>query len=282
MNMRIFCFSVLFFFITFNDFSQEGKLDKAKSSLKKNTSSSFSSSATKKSKSNSTCDLNNDDVGFENLIFKMVWYAAAYTFYGVFIESPWEMNGRMSSAEFSNYPYKDAKYGNFIYTDSTNYNITRFDLSNHFLIESNNLYGNSFEVDFKFLKRFSLNLNHTTFQENVNGKRDSFNMFSTLLKYHRIRTQRFNLWFGLGFRHVFNDVNKTGLLMGFGSEIFIKKPISIAMSHNWATIGNQSVKNTRLLLKYNIKNYRIASGYQHYKLGVSKIKAFSIGVEASF
>lgn len=282
MNMRIFCFSVLFFFITFNDFSQEGKLDKAKSSLKKNTSSSSSSSVTKKSKSNSTRDLNNDDVGFEHQVFKMVWYAAKYTFYGVFIESPWEMNERMSSAEFSNYPYKDAKYGNFIYTDSTNYNITRFDFSNHFLIESNNLYGNSFEVDFKFLKRFSLNLNHTTFQENVNGKRDSFNMFSTLLKYHRIRTQRFNLWFGLGFRHVFNDVNKTGFLMGFGSEIFIKKPISISVSYNWATIGNQSVRNTRLLLKYNIKNYRIASGYQHYKLGVSKIKTFSIGVEASF
>jgi hypothetical protein len=107
-------------------------------------------------------------------------------------------------------------------------------------------------------------------------------MFSAVLKYHRIRTQRFDAWFGLGFRHIFNDVNKTRFLIGIGGEIFIANPVSLVASHKWATVNSQSVRNTKLLVKYNIKNYRIATGYEQYKLGVSKINAFSIGLEASF
>ena len=86
----------------------------------------------------------------------------------------------------------------------------------------------------------------------------------------------------MGVRRIFNDVNETRFLIGFGGEIFIAKPISLVASHKWATVNSQSVRNTKLLLKYNINNYRIAAGYGGYKLGVSKINAFSIGVEASF
>ncbi len=60
------------------------------------------------------------------------------------------------------------------------------------------------------------------------------------------------------------------------------KPVSILASIKWATINSQSFRNTKLLLKHHVKNYRIAAGYAHYKLGVSKINPFFIGVEASF
>jgi hypothetical protein len=274
--------SLLFTFICFHSFSQEGKLEKAKESLKITNSSGSAGTISAKSSNSSPTTRNNDVSGIENPFARIIWYVAAYTVYGVVFEFPWEMKGRMSAAEISNYPYKEAKYGNFVYTDATNYNITRFDFYNHFLIESKNVYGNDFGVDFRFLKRFALDINYTTFAEKINGNRDAFNMFSTLLKYHRIRTQRFDAWFGLGFRRIFNDVNKTRFLIGFGGEIFIAKPISLVASHKWATVNSQSVRNTKLLLKYNINNYRIATGYEHYKLGVSKINAFSIGVEASF
>ena len=282
MQKKVLVLILLFTSICYNGNCQEGKLKEAKKSLKTTNSSGNPRTTSKKSTKPSSNSTNNFDNGIENPFVRIVWYVAAYTFYGFAIESPWEMKGRMSDAEISNYPYKESKYGNFVYTGATNYNITRFDVYNHFLIENNHLYGNDFGVDFKFLKRFSLDVNYTTFSEKVNGKTDSFNMFSTLLKYHRIRTQRFDAWFGLGFRHVFNDVKETRFLMGFGGEVFIAKPISLVASHKWATVNSQSVKNTRLLLKYHIKNYRIAAGYEYYKLGVSKINAFSIGVEASF
>lgn len=282
MHKKLLVLSILFTLFSFCSFSQEGKLDKAKESLKSSNSSANVVKTSSKSSKTSLTAANNTSTGIENPFARIVWYIAAYTVYGVVFESPWEMKGRMSTAEIAHYPYEKPFHGNFIYTNTTNYNITRFDFYNHFLIESKNLYGNDIGVDFKFLKRFALDINYTTFSENVNNKRDSFNMFSTLLKYHRIRTQRFDAWFGLGFRHVFNDVKETRFLMGFGGEIFIAKPISLVASHKWATINRESVRNTKLLLKYNINNYRISSGYEHYKLGVSKINAFSIGVEASF
>jgi hypothetical protein len=93
------------------------------------------------------------------MVARIIWYVAAYTVYGIVFESPWEMKSRMSTVEIANYPYKEAKYVNFVYTDAINYDITRSDVYNHFLIESKNLYGNNFRIDFWFLKRFAWGVN---------------------------------------------------------------------------------------------------------------------------
>jgi hypothetical protein len=282
MSKKLFILFVLLFTFYYCGYSQEGKLENAKESLK-STQPNASTAKNKRVSSVSSSNEGEMDTSSFALFFRdILWGIAKYTVYGVAIESTFERGGSMHSAEISNYPYKEVSYGNFIYTDATNYNITRFDVYTYFLVENRSLYGVDFGVDFRFLKRFALDVNYTTFQEHIKGQKDSFNMFSTLLKYQRIRTQRFDAWFGIGFRRVFKDVNKTKLLLGFGGEIFVAKPISILASIKWATINSQSVRNTKLLLKYHVKNYRIAAGYAHYKLGVSKINAFSIGVEASF
>lgn len=267
--------------ISFQGFSQDGKLNKAKESLK-STSSSSNTSSSSTSKSKRSSNSNDSDSIFGGFFAQIFIKLFAYSAYGVAIESPFEKEGRMHDAEIAHYPYELASQGNFIYTDSINYNVTRFDVYNRFLVENKNLYGNNLGVDFRFLRRFSLNVDYVYFAEKVNGKKDNFNMFSALLKYHRIRTQRFDVWFGLGATHVANNVNETGFTFGFGGELFIKKPISLLASHKWVSINNQSIRNTKLLLKYHIKNYRFSSGYEHYKLGVSKINTFSFGVEASF
>ncbi|MGY0426237.1 MAG: hypothetical protein ACWIPI_05315 [Polaribacter sp.] len=194
MHKKLLFIALLFFGFSITTFSQEGKLEKGKESLKTtNSSSSSGQISPKKSNSTNSISNNNDNLNPFAGIFLGIF---AYTVYGIAIESPWEMNGRMHSAEISNYPYKEAKYGNFIYTDSTNYNITRFDITNTFVRESKNLYGNNFGVNFHFFKRFVLNVDYLYLTENENGKRDSFSMYSALLKYYRIRTQRFDAWFG--------------------------------------------------------------------------------------
>ncbi|WP_299015158.1 hypothetical protein [uncultured Polaribacter sp.] len=280
MYKKLLIFMVFLAMFSFEGVSQEKKLENAKQSLKSNNSTNNSGTKTSKTSTSSTTVLDDDDD--LNPFARIIFGIAAYTFYGVMFETPWEFNGRMHSAEFSNYPYKESNYGNFIYTNSTNYNIVRLDVYNHFLIENKQLYGNDIGVDFKFFKRFALDVNYTTFLEKVNNRTDTFNMFSALLKYHRIRTQRFNAWFGVGFRSIFNNVNETRFLLGIGGELFLAKPISVFASHKWATINQQSVRNSKLLLKYHLKNYRITFGYEHYKLAVSEIKAFSLGFEASF
>ena len=278
MCKKVLLITVLFFGVNTMLFSQDGKLNKGKESLK--TTSSSNSGGTKSTKKTNSRQSNDDDT--MNPFVGIVWGLFAYTIYGVLVESPWEMDGKMHGSEIANYAYKEKSYGNFIYTDSTNYNITRFDVTNNFVIENSNLYGNNFGINFRFLKRFALDLDYLYLSEKADGKRDSFSLYSALLKYHRIRTQRFDAWFGFGMMYVANNVNKTGFGLGVGSEIFIAKPVSLDFSHKWTNINNQEVHKTKLLLKYHIKNYQVSSGYEHFKIGVSKINAFSIGVGASF
>lgn len=278
MVKKLFMF-ILLIGLGFQTFSQQEKLGNAKESLKsKNTSVTIGKTVVHSTESSTTNTADN----FGNPLIRVLWYAAAYTFYGIVFESPWEINGRMSDAEISNYPYKESKYGNFVYTDSLNYNLVRFDVYNRFLVESKNLFSIDIGVDFRFFKRFSMNGNYTIFLEKVKDQIDSFNMFSALLKYHRIRTQHFDAWFGIGVRRIFNDVKETRFLMGLGGEVFIVKPISFVTSHKWATVNDQFVRSTKLLLKYHAKKYRFSAGYENYRLGLSEINAFSFGVEASF
>lgn len=263
--------------------SQNGKLNSAKKSLNSSNTTSNTSVSITTSRNTTTVSNNNmfaDDI--ENPFLRAVWYVFGYTVFAVFVESPWEKGKRMSDAEIANYPYKKPSYGNFIYTNTTDYNITRFDIYNRFLVENKQLYGNNLGVNFRFLKRFALDANYVVFREKLATNTTNFEMFSSLLKYHRVRTQRFDAWFGIGFTRVFSSVNKTRALFGFGGELFVTKPISMVASHKWATMNNLPVNTTKLLLKYHIKNYRIAVGYEGFKLGKPKIEAFSIGLEASF
>ncbi len=95
---------LLFAFICFHSFSQDGKLEKAKESLKTTNSSGNAGTISAKSSNSSPTTRNNDVSGIQNLFARIIWYVAAYTVYGVVFESPWEMKGRMSTAEIANYP----------------------------------------------------------------------------------------------------------------------------------------------------------------------------------
>lgn len=273
-------FSIVFLFgIQINSFAQDGKLDKGKESLKTSNSSGNNGKTTSKASNNGRNTRNND---LENPFARIIWSIAAYTFYGIVIESPFEKEGKMHDAEIAHYPYELVSQGNFIYTDSTNYNITRVDVLSTFVIENKNLYGNNLDVNFRFLKRFAFGLDYLYLTEKIEDNRDSFALYSALLKYHRIRAQRFDAWFGLGIMHVASTVNKSGFGMGVGAQWFVKKPVSLNFSHKWTNINQQEIHKTKFLLNYHLKNYQISSGYEHFKIGVSKIGAFSLGVGASF
>ncbi|WP_299054419.1 hypothetical protein [uncultured Polaribacter sp.] len=278
-------FVLFLFFITSTvTLSQTGKLAKGKQSLKENRSvkPTFSSSTTKATSSKRSQREYNEDLGFGFLLKELFVKLFAYTAYGLVVESPFEKESKMHDAELSNYPYKQAYFGNYIYTDSINYNITRLDVYTSYVKENNNLSGVNLGVDFRFLKRLSLGVHFTELKEKTITGKESFSSFSSLLKYHRIRTQKIDAWFGLGFLHVGNNVNNSGFAFGLGADWFVTKPVSIRVSHKWANINKREVNNLKLLLKYHINRYHIASGYEHFKIGPSKINTFSVGIGASF
>lgn len=268
---------VIFILIfTITCFSQEGKLEKAKKSLTEETNSNngytqSTSSGTRES-----------FISSGNIFIDVIGTIAFYLTYGIIIESPMEMNTKMHDAEISQYPYKVQKSGNYLYTDSINYKLTRFDISNNFLIENKYLYGNDLAIDFRFLKRMGIEVDYLQLFEKVENMTDKLSVFSAMINYHRVRTQRLDIWFGLGALYVGNTVKKTGFSYGVGGEWFIKNPISLLVSYKGAVLNQKPVNKTKILLKFHLKNFHIASGYQHFTFGVTSINAFSMGAGASF
>jgi hypothetical protein len=184
----------------------------------------------------------------------------------------------MHSAQIST----PSQYGNFIYNDANDFALARLDISNSVVIEDKNLYGNNLNLNFRFAKRLDLEVGYLQLIEKVNGQTEGFSLVTSMLNYHRVRTQRFDLWFGLGAMYVANDVKKWGFAYGAGAEWFIAQPISILASYKGTSIHSQEVSKSKILLNYHLKNYRISSGYEHFSLGVSNIDAFSLGFRVSF
>lgn len=279
---RILVFITLLFALNLPFCAQSGKLEKGKESLKESTSTETSSdgSSTTVKTGRRTRDTN-EESSFRSFFGGIMIDLFRFTAYAVAVESPFELDGRMHDAELANYPYEHPFHGDYIYTNNTNYKIVRFDITNNFVIENSNLYGNNFGVDFRFLRRFGLQFDYLSLTEKVNARKDDFSLYAALINYHRIRTQKLDVWFGLGAMHVGNDVDKTGFGIGLGTEWFVAKPISLEVSHKWTNINNREVNNTKLLMKYHVKKYQISSGYERFKIGVSKIDAFSVGVGVS-
>ena len=271
---------ILIFSITLHSYSQTGKLDLAKESLKQQNSSSNSTASSSTKVSNNR--VKNENPFLEELALFMVKVSIGFA-YQIGVESHFEKEGNMHSADFSKYPYKEPYFGNYVYNDSTNNkSIFRVDIASNFVYESKNLFGNNLNINLKFARRFDLEVGSLQLFEKVNGNTDNFSLYQAMLNYHRIRTQKIDLWFGLGVNYVANDVNEAGFSYGLGSEWFLTKPISILVAFNGTTINSRPVNETRLLLKYYINNFNISTGYEYYSIGVSKINAYSFGIGASF
>ena len=286
--MKVTLATIVFFFgIVTLSFSQNKKLKDAKESLKDNststsTSSSGSSTTTTTTTSNSRRSRRsrrssaNFDSG--NPFLDIATAIALNLTYGIVVESVFERESQMHFAQLS----LPNQYGNFVYADSSNYALARLDLSNNFLIESKNLYGNTLNLNFRFKKRFDIEAGYLQLLERNNGQTEGFALFTTLLNYHRIRTQTVDFWFGLGAMYVANDVKEFGFAYGAGVELFIVKPISILASYKGSSINSREVSKSKIILNYHLKKYSISTGYEHFVLGVSKVNTFSLGFRLSF
>jgi len=269
----------LIFSFSIYSYSQTGKLDVAKESLKQNNIENNSITSSSSKGFNKEDDTNPFLSEFGLLLVRFSIGLA----YQIGVESYLEKEGSMHKANFSKYPYKESYFGNYVYNDSTdNERIFRIDIASSFVIESKKLYGNNFNINLKFAKRIDLELGSLQLFEKVNGNTDNFSLYQIMINYHRIRTQKLDFWFGFGIMYVANDVKETGFSYGLGAEWFLIKPISALITYKGTTINSRPVNKTRILLKYYISNYNISAGYEHYTLGLSKVNSLSVGLGVTF
>lgn len=275
----IFC---VFLLIPIGINSQQGSLESGKNSLQSKESETTKSSTTTRSSRRSNTDDDELDRPIGQLIARLFFHIAAYTTYGVLVETPSEKNTKMHDAEIANYPYQKPYHGTFIYTDSTNYKTTSLSISSSVVRQHKDLFGVNTSLNFRFLQRFDAELGYLYLTEHTPTKNDSYSLYSVMLNYHRVRTQKVAVWYGIGAMYVGDEVAALRPALGVGAQWFVKKPISLKAMHKWAYINDETVGKTSFLLNYHLKKTTISSGYSEFKIGTSIVKTFSLGVGLTF
>ncbi len=272
MKRILFLFS-LFIIISSYSFGQ-GKLKKAEKGLHKS-SNYYSSSTQSRTSSSSSYDDTSLWGGLSMVIIEMGLYA---TYYGL-IESPVERQHFASNAFITKYPYHSSNRGNYAYNWNEDTNLSRITLTNRFIAENNELYGNHINADFRFLKRGSIEADYLQLWENNTFFGDnSLAIFTFLAKYHRVRTEKFNAYWGIGATYVAGDVEELGFTYGIGAEYFFAKPLSVELNYNQSLINTRSSDKLNALLNYHVNQFKVTGGYEYLRIGGVDFSTFSVGL----
>ncbi|GAA4273406.1 hypothetical protein U6A24_19450 [Aquimarina gracilis] len=266
--------------LSFNITQAQGKLEKAEESLAKKEQRNNRNS---RSGNND----NDDDFSENNFLAEtfgaLLVEAVLYTSYYTIIEIPIETEYAASTASITKYPYFNATKGNYAYEWGEDTQVFRTTLSSRFISENSKLYGNHMNLDMRFLQRAGLEIDYLQlWEENTNFGSNSLAIYTALGKYHRVRTERFNAWWGLGAAYVDGEIDEWGFTYGLGAELFFTKPFSLETTFNQTFINEETVNKFTILLNYHVNRYKVSGGYEHLKIGSLDLSTFSVGVGVSF
>src|SRR5210317_1043055 len=219
----------------------QGKLEKAEDDLKSEKSSKYSNEENNGSGSNFFVS------AFEGIFIDALYYIT----YGIFIESGYEVDHLSSTASITKYPYYHSNKGNYSYEWNESTSNYRFTISSRYVYENTRIEGHHFNMDLRFLNRLGLEFNYLQLWESNNNFGDnSLAIYTILAKYNRVRTERFDAYWGIGGTYVDGSVNEWGFTYGLGAEYFIVNPISIESNFNQTIINTNSVNKLNALLNY--------------------------------
>jgi hypothetical protein len=270
-----------FSFILFIGISSYGqsKIGRAEESLKKK-EETIKSSKTKYNSENNNDSNNNLLTEIVGGLFVQIF---AYTAYGIAFESPFEVEHLASNAYLSKQPYYNSKKGNYTYEWNEDTPIFKASLSARYITENSRLKGSHLNVDMRFLKRLGFELNYLQLWENnPNFGNDNLAIYTALPKYQRVRTEKFNAWWGLGASYVDGAINKFGFTYGLGAELFFAKPLSVETNFNQIFINSETVNKFNGLINYHVKTYKLIMGYEHLKIGNQNFSTATLGAGIFF
>lgn len=269
-------FYLIIFMLIFGTtaFYGQGKLEKAEEDLK----------SEKKQESSSDKKTTSSDDNFlvsalGELFIDLVFYSS----YALLIESRAEVENLASDASITKYPYYQANKGNYSYDWDEGTSVSRFTFSSRYIFENTRIEGNHLTMELRFLKRMGLEFDYLQlWEKNPNFGEYSLALYTFMAKYNRIRTEKFDAWWGVGGTLIDGNVNDLGFTYGLGAELFMAKPISIESNFSQTLINNSSTNKFNALLNYHIKRYRLSGGYEHLRIGNQNFSTISLGLSVSF
>jgi hypothetical protein len=263
---------LLFLANSIHCFSQS-KIDRSKQDLNtKSKTDNVNKNNEGDSNYSSDVSINNE---FRNILFQGFMYLTYYSIIGNY-----EFEKHLHS-NLTNYPYSDKLSGNFesSASNSPTINYLRIDLENQILLSHSDLYGNHLKVKVRPYQYFYVqtDLYNLIEYNKLEKKYSNLSLLNFNICYDRIRFDRFNLGWSLGVNYIGNEVKKAGFNYGLNTDVFISKPYSLYSSIKWSSINNVPVNEFELKCKYHKKNYFVAAGYEHLKIGAPTYDLLSIG-----
>lgn len=245
------------------------KIERSESSLKQSSGRSHSDS--------------DDDYDSDNWLVDFFGEIFFYLTYYTFFEFPDEVESPMSQAIITKYPYYASKKGNYNYTVDDNFREFRAELVGRYVSESNDIKAMDLNLDMRFAKRVGVELGYRKlWEKNPEFGNDQLALFNLLVNYHRVRSEQFDLWWGIGTTLVGGSVNQLGFTYNVGAEWFIAKPISMEMNFNQTFINSETVNKFNTMLNYHVNRYKLTGGYDQLKIGSQKFTSLTVGVGVFF
>lgn len=248
----------------------QSKLKTAKSNL--SSSSSSSSTSSRSNSSNNSSFGGSYGAGFFGDLFIELF---AFVGYNTLI-------GDFQYRHFTPYPYY---YGNV--NGEYDFGKQEGDKLSQLRVGTNYLIGdiiNSVEVNARYRidPLWGVELHHQSFFEDTREGTEYLDVTSLGVNYYRIRERFITGWWGAGVTYVGSGVDKVGLMLNTGIEVYPFRPISLHASFQQTLINDRNIGTLRTQAKYHRKKTAYYLGYHDITIAGVKASGMVLGLEFIF
>ena len=209
----------------------------------------------------------------------IAWFVSEIT-YGVLIESFLEKDTPMHDAALTPYPFFNPGEGDYTYDkERVGFRVEAF--GNMVTDTHKNITG---EIGgrIRFFKRVSLDLSYTKLPEMPKLAGEFQSQTRLMFNYYRVRTRRFELWYGLGVLFSENKKYNPAVSFNVGAELFLPPKLSISGQGDWGYFEQGVVKNYQLQLNYYISRWRLFAGLKNYRIIGHHLNTIQAGLKYYF
>jgi len=200
--------------------------------------------------------------------------------YGIFIESFLEHDTPMHDASLTPYPYFNAGEGNYTYEKKAV--PFRFEIAVNEAMDYQHSFFSNIRGKFRFGKRLEIAGFYTKLPQHTTPQNFFLTQTGFMLNYHRIRTKRFDMWYGFGMMFSDAPTHSSGFAFNVGGEWFLHKDFSVDASIKWANFDPETIRNTRINLNYFVGHWRLQTGLQYYKFMSERRSSIAFGLKYYF
>ena len=201
-----------------------------------------------------------------------------YLLVDVIVRSPEILFGSSTTYSYSEFPYQ-----NFtgIYEEN-NDKLWRFNADLAYLKESSSLNAVNLDASLSPSRYWSVKGKYFRFTENVNFEKSNLDISQLFIQYHRVRRERFNLEWGLGYVAMTGKNYRSGAGLNVGAELFFFKPFSLESNYILAYIDNGIFDEFDAKFNFYHKRFNVFAGYKYISVANISLNNIMLGIGVNF